>query len=132
MNAKFVPSSDVERISLEWGVSGWLSRPATTGARNLTVIEVNLIPGYGHNFHKHPDQEEVIVVVKGEVEQWLEHEKRALLPGDAVFIGAGVVHASFNMSPAPAQLLAILGPCVGEGGYVSVEMGEEEPYKSLR
>ena len=132
MNAKFVPSSDVERISLDWGVLGWLSRPVTTGARNLTVIEVMLTPGHGHNFHKHPDQEEVIVVVEGEVEQWLEREKRVLLPGEAVFMGAGVVHASFNVSLAPAKLLAILGPCVGEGGYVSVEMGEEEPYKSLR
>ena len=45
MNAKFVPSSDVERINLDWGVLGWLSRPATTGARNLTVIEVTSSQG---------------------------------------------------------------------------------------
>jgi len=132
MNGKFVLSSEVERVELDWGALGWLSRPATTGAHALTVIEVILTPGHGHNFHKHPDQEEMIVVVEGEVEQWIESEHRALAPGDAAFMGAGVVHASFNVAPAPAKLLAILGPCFGEGGYVSVEMGDEEPYRGLR
>jgi quercetin dioxygenase-like cupin family protein len=132
MSGKFVFSSEAERETLDWGTLGWMSRPATTGARDLVVIEVNLLPGRGHNFHKHPDQEEVIYVLEGEVEQWLEQEHRILRPGDAVFIDADVVHASFNVSSAPARLLAILGPCVGEGGYVSVEMGEREPWKGLR
>ena len=132
MSGKFVFASEVERETLDWGTLGWMSRPATTGARDLVVIEVNLLPGRGHNFHKHPDQEEVIYVLAGEVEQWLEQERRILRPGDAVFIDADVVHASFNVSTAPARLLAILRPCVGEGGYVSVEMGEREPWKGLR
>ena len=132
MSGKFVIASAAERETLEWGTLGWMSRPTTTGARDLVVIEVTLSPGRGHNFHKHPDQEEVIYVLEGEVEQWLEAERRVLHPGDAVFIKADVVHASFNISAAPARLLAILGPCVGDGGYVSVEKGEAEPWRSLR
>ena len=132
MSGRFVLAGNTERETLNWGTLGWMSRPATTGAGQLVVIEVNLLPGRGHNFHKHPDQEEVIYVLEGEVEQWLEAENRSLHPGDAVFIGAGVVHASFNSAAAPARLLAILGPCVGDGGYVSVEMGEQEPWRSLR
>ena len=132
MSGRFVFGTEAERETLAWGTLGWLSRPASTGAANLVVIEVNLRPGHGHNFHKHPDQEEVIYVLEGEVEQWLQQERRSLRPGDAVFIGAGAVHASFNVSSAPARLLAILGPCVGEGGYVSVEVGDQEPWKSLR
>jgi quercetin dioxygenase-like cupin family protein len=132
MSGKFVISSAAERETLEWGTLGWMSRPTTTGARELVVIEVTLSPGRGHNFHKHPDQEEVIYVLEGEVEQWLEAERRVLHPGDAVFIKPDVVHASFNIAAAPARLLAILGPCVEDGGYVSVEMGEAEPWRSLR
>lgn len=135
MNGKFVPSSTVGRETLEWGILGSVSRPSVTGAQQLTVLEVTLLPGQGHNFHKHPDQEEVIVAVEGEVEQWLESEKRKLQPGDAVFIGKGVVHASFNVSPAPIKLLAILGPCVGgagDDGYVTVDMSGEAPYTTLR
>jgi quercetin dioxygenase-like cupin family protein len=132
MNAKFVPSNTIQRDALEWGVLGSMSRPSVTGARNLTVLEVTLAPGQGHSFHKHPDQEEVIVVVEGEVEQWLEREKRALRPGDSAFIGAGVVHASFNGTGAPIKLLAILGPCVGADGYETVDMSGQEPYNTLR
>jgi len=132
MTGKFVPSHEATREQLDWGILGWLSHPPGTGASQLTVIEVELMPGFGHNFHKHPDQEEVIYVVDGQVEQWLEKDHQVLTNGDSVFIGANVVHASFNVSDKPAKLLAILGPCVGEGGYELVEVFDQEPWKSLR
>lgn len=132
MNAKFVPSSSVPRETLDWGVLGSMSRPSVTGARQLTILEVTLTPGQGHAFHKHPDQEEVIVALEGEVEQWLEQEKRILRPGDSAFIGAGVVHASFNTTAAPIKLLAVLGPCVGADGYETVDMSTQAPYNKLR
>lgn len=132
MSGRFIPAKDTERDQLDWGEIGWLSRPATTQAKDLAVLEVTLKPGKGHNFHKHPQQEEVIYVIEGEIEQWLEQENRTLKPGDSVFIAADVVHASFNTGSRPAKLLAILGPCVGEGGYESVEMGDQAPWNSLR
>lgn len=132
MSGKFIPSTKTERDQLDWGEIGWLSRPATTQAKELAVLEVTLKPGFGHNFHKHPNQEEVIYVIEGEVEQWLDREKRMLKPGDSVFIGADTVHASFNTGSQPAKLMAILGPCVGEGGYEVVEMGNQAPWNTLR
>ena len=62
----------------------------------------------------------------------LQRQKRILHPGDSVFIPADVVHASFNTGSTPAKLMAILGPCVGDGGYVSVEVGDQEPWKGMR
>lgn len=132
MTGKFVPSGEVDREELEWGTLGWLSRPPSTGAKQLTVIDVDLLPGKGHDFHKHPDQEEVIFVVNGEIEQWLEARKQTLKPGDSVFIPKDMVHASFNVAEGPAKLLAILGPCVGEGGYEMVEVADQEPWRGLR
>jgi len=132
MNGKFVPSNEAERERLDWGVMGWLSRPSSTGAKQLVVIEVDLMPGFGHNFHRHPDQEEVIYVIDGQVEQWLEQDSQVLTNGDSLFIAAGVVHASFNVSDKPAKFLAILGPCMGEGGYEVVEVFDQEPWNSLR
>ncbi len=131
MIGKFVPSNQAAREQLDWGVLGWLSRPEV-GAKQLTVIEVNLKPGYGHNFHKHPDQEEVIYVIEGEVEQWLDQQKQVLKSGDSVFIGADVVHASFNIGSQAAKLLAILGPCVGDGGYELVDVADQSPWNTLR
>jgi quercetin dioxygenase-like cupin family protein len=132
MSGKFTASVQVERDLMDWGEMGWLSRPSTTGAKDLTVIEVTLLPGQGHNFHRHPNQEEVIYVIAGRIEQWLERESQELTPGDSVFIGADVVHASFNVGNEPAKLLAILGPCDGEGGYVTVEVGDQAPWNTLR
>ena len=132
MKGKFITGQQMERDQLDWGSLGWLSRPATTGAKQLVVLEVTLKPDHGHNFHKHPDQEEVIYVVEGTVEQWLEEEKQILKPGDSIFIGANVVHASFNIGSEPAKVMAILAPSVTEDGYVSVEVGHEAPWNSLR
>ncbi len=132
MTGKFIASSSAERDQLDWGVLGWMSRPSTTGAQQLAVLEVTLIPGQGHNFHKHPNQEEVIYVIEGEVEQWLEQQQQVLQPGDAVFIPANTVHASFNTGHQPIKLLAILGPCVGEAGYELVDVADQSPWNTLR
>ena len=131
MPGKFMTASEIVREDPEWGVMGWVSRPAN-GGKNLTVIDVTLKPGLGHVFHKHPDQEEVIFVIEGKVEQWLDQEKKMLAPGEAAFIPPGLVHASFAAGDAPARAIAILGPCVGEGGYEMVAMDDQEPWKSLR
>lgn len=132
MKGKFITAAAMERDQLDWGVLGWVSRPATTAARNLVVVDVTLEHGQGHNFHKHPDQEEVIYVIDGSIVQWIDQEKQVLSAGDSAFIGADVVHASFNESGSPANLLAILGPCIGEEGYALIDVFEEEPWRSLR
>ena len=132
MTGKFMMSAETPHEILDWGQLRWMSHPPSTGAKNLTVIEVNITPGNGHDFHKHPDQEEVIYVISGRVEQWLDQDKRILGPGDSVFIGANVVHASFNVGDSDAQLLAILGPCVGDQGYELIDMANVAPWNGLR
>lgn len=132
MTGKFMMSRDTAPETLDWGKLRWMSSPPATGAKDLTVIEVNITPGKGHDFHKHPDQEEVIYVIAGQVEQWLAEEMRILGPGDSVFIGADVVHASFNVGDTDAKLLAILGPCIGDEGYELVDVAQEAPWKDLR
>ncbi len=132
MSGKFILAAEADREQLDWGALAWLSRPETTGAKDLVVIEVSLSPGGGHNFHKHPEQEEVIYLIEGTVEQWLRDEKQMLSAGDSVFIPADVVHASFNTSSAPAKLLAILGPCVSDEGYQLVDVADEAPWNALR
>ena len=132
MPGKFVMAGDVVPEINDWGKLGWLSNPPNTGARDLTVIHVTLAPGKGHNFHKHPDQEEVIYVVSGKVEQWVDRDKRILAPGDCVFIPPDTVHASFNVGASDATIVAILGPCVGKIGYELVDVAGDAPWNTLR
>lgn len=127
----FKPASEIERQEQEWGIFAAVSSPAD-GAERLMTVEGTFLPGKGHDFHRHPNQEEVIYVLEGELEQWVEHEHRMLGPGDGVLIPAGVVHASFNTGNEPAKIIAVLSPCVGEAGYEVEEVAAEEPWRSLR
>ena len=124
-------TKDIASQPLPFGSLKWLCHPASTEAKQLAIIEATLNAGEGHAFHLHPNQEEVIYVTSGLVEQWIGEDKRVLAPGDCAFIPAGTVHASFTVSEGPAKLLAIFGPCVGEG-FTTVEVGGEAPWKDLR
>jgi quercetin dioxygenase-like cupin family protein len=130
--SRFVLSSDVAWESFDWGDIGWRSVPGNTGSRTFTVMDVTLGPGKGHDFHKHPDQDEMIIVKAGRIEQWIERSSHALDPGDSVYIDADVVHASFNVGDEDAHLQVVLAPSVGEGGYELVDVSTEEPWASVR
>jgi len=132
MDGKFLIASNLETVHLDWGIQQWFSDPNITGAEELVVVTVEIFPGFGHNFHKHPNQEESIFVLNGEIEQWLESEKKILKEGDSAFIPKGMVHASFNVSDTPVKALAILGPCIGEEGYELVDVSDQAPWKDLR
>jgi quercetin dioxygenase-like cupin family protein len=106
--------------------------PRITGSAQLAVLDVTLDPGQGHDFHTHPDQEEMIVVTAGRIEQWIERESHLLGPGDSVYIDKGIVHTSSNTGSETAHLQVVLGPSVGEGGYELVDVSGDEPWASLR
>jgi quercetin dioxygenase-like cupin family protein len=132
MPGKFILRDDVKRDDLEVVRLGWLSNPASTGAEHLTVIEGTFLPGKGHSFHYHADQEELIYLVSGTLEHWIEQEKRTLRPGDSVFMPAGVVHATFNTSAEDAKVIAILGPSAGEMGVEQIDVSGEPPWNGLK
>jgi quercetin dioxygenase-like cupin family protein len=132
MPGKFILKNGVEREDLDIARLGWLSNPASTGTKHLTVIEATFFPGKGHSFHYHADQEELIYVVSGTVEHWIEQEKRILGPGDSVFMPPEVVHATFNIGAEDAKIVAILGPCVGDMGVENIDVSGEVPWNGLR
>jgi quercetin dioxygenase-like cupin family protein len=128
----FLIGKDLDRDHLDWGSISTVSGPVVNKAKDIVTLHVNLKPGKGHNFHRHPQQEEVIFVLKGHIEQWVDMEMKLLEAGDAAFIGSGVVHASFNIGQNDAQVLAILGPAIGDSGYEVEEVAALSPWNELR
>jgi quercetin dioxygenase-like cupin family protein len=128
----FVKQAGIAVDSLDWGDIGWRARPANTGCKTFVVMDVSLEPGFGHDFHKHPSQDEMIIVKAGQVEQWIESEKTTLEVGDSVYLDANVVHASFNVGSETVHLQVILAPAVGDEGYELVDVSAEQPWASLR
>ena len=127
---RFITSRTAEIELAPWGKHWWLSKPEITGTRQLTLVRVTMRPGSGHNFHYHPALEEIIYVVDGIAEQWVDREKRTLRAGECAFIPEKVVHAIFNTSPKPMTFLAILSPAEAKGPFL-VDCYEEEPWRSL-
>ena len=130
--SEFVTQGDVRQEQFDWGVIGWRLVPAH-GSKHLVVMDVTLEPGGGHDFHRHPGQEEVIIVKRGTITQYLEQESTTLGPDDSVFIEENLVHASFNEGDETALLQVIIAPSLREGtGYGLVDVSDEEPWASLR
>ena len=93
--SSFVKQDDVRQEQFDWGAIGWRLVPES-GSKHLVVMDVTLEPGGGHDFHRHPGQEEMIIVKQGEITQFVERESTSLGAGDSVYLDEGVVHASFN------------------------------------
>jgi quercetin dioxygenase-like cupin family protein len=130
--SSFVKQSDVRNEQFDWGTIGWRLTPEH-GARQLVVMDVTLEPGEGHAFHRHPGQEEMIIVKQGAITQFLEQESTMLRALDSVFIEEGVVHASYNDGRETAHLQVVIAPSLGEGsGYGLDDVSGEEPWASLR
>ena len=130
--SRFVMNSDVPVENFDWGSAGMRNAPPGTGCQSFVVMDVRLDPGFYHAFHKHPDQDEMIIVKSGRVTQWLEQEQTELGPGDSVYIDRDVVHGSYNDFDEPAELQVVLAPAIGDGGYIAVDVSSEQPWASLR
>lgn len=131
MERRFVTAAEVKTEDLPWGPHDWLIRPDLVAAEKLQLVRVTMPPGQGHAFHRHPEMEEIIYVIEGDAEQWVEREKRTLRAGEAAHIPTGLVHATYNAGAAPLTFLAILSPAQLSGPAL-VDVSSEEPWRSLR
>ena len=128
---RFITEAEALKEDFKGRTNFWLCRPEIADAKDLQVCRAVLPPGEGHNFHTHPELEELIYVLEGRVEQWVEKEKRLLGSGEVAHIPRGIVHATFNPTAADAVILAILSPAAARGPFL-VDVSNEEPWKSLR
>ena len=130
--SRFVKNEDVAVTHFDWGSAGMRAAPPSTGCTSFVVLDVTLTAGNHHDFHRHPDQDEMIIVKSGRIVQWIEDAHEELGPGDSVYIDRDVVHGSFNESDETAELQVILAPASGDGGYELVDVSGDEPWASKR
>lgn len=128
---RFVTEQEMKVEELPWGPHDWLCRPDIVEADKLLLVRVHIPPGLGHAFHKHPEMEEIIYVLEGKCEQWVEQEKKILGPGQVAHIPMDTVHGSYNIGSDTLRVLAILSPAKISGPAL-VDVSQEEPWKSLR
>jgi quercetin dioxygenase-like cupin family protein len=128
---RFITTAEALKEEYKGRTNYWLCRPEVCEAQDIQICRAVLPGGEGHNFHTHPELEEVIYVLEGQVEQWVEQEKRLLGPGETAHIPRGIVHATFNPTSEDAVILAILSPAAAKGPFL-VDVSAEEPWCRLR
>jgi len=128
---RFITTAEALKEDYKGRTNYWVCRPEVCEAKDLQICRAVLPAGEGHNFHTHPELEEVIYVLEGHVEQWVEQEKRLLGPGEVAHIPKGIVHATFNPTAHDAVILAILSPAAAQGPFM-VDVSQEEPWRSIR
>jgi quercetin dioxygenase-like cupin family protein len=112
-------------------VHHWYSSPDMVKDTNLLFVRCRLNPGHAHKFHCHPKMEEILYILSGKAEQWVEREKRIMTSGQSLYLPANLVHGTYNIGTEVLDFLAILSPAKSEGPG-TVEVSDQEPWKSLR
>ena len=98
--------SDAESEEGYPGVNRAILVDARNGALSLYVGHLVIVPGARVTTHIHPDTEEAMVIVEGNLEAILGDEVVTLGPGDTVLAPAGVKHGFVNRSQSNAALVA--------------------------
>lgn len=128
---KIVPFSEAEVEQLPGKTHFWQCKPGMVKDTNLMFVRAQLPPGEAHRFHYHPHMEEILYILSGTAEQWIEKEKRIMKPGDSLYVPAKMIHATYNAGSDTLDFLAVLSPAKTPPP-VTIEVGDEEPWKTLK
>jgi quercetin dioxygenase-like cupin family protein len=102
----------------EWrhGVMTRMHISALTGAERLCVFEQFCDPGKGAPTHIHT-VEEVLTVLDGTAELWLDEVRATLTAGQSVVVPAGRKHGFRNIGPATLHVRAVLAAAIFEAWF---------------
>jgi quercetin dioxygenase-like cupin family protein len=111
-----VSASDAPAVesSGEWGSAIWLANKALTGS-SISELRLLLHPRHSGRKHRHPNADEVLYLVRGQVRVHAGQETQALQPGDSLSIPAGLVHQIENVGSDNAEMT--IAYSTGERAY---------------
>jgi mannose-6-phosphate isomerase-like protein (cupin superfamily) len=112
----FINHDNQAREDWRLGVSTRMRISALTGATALTIFEQWCEPGLGAPTHWHP-VEEVLTVLSGDAEIWIDGEQFPATAGHSALIPAKGRHGFRNTGDGELHMLAILAAPVFEAHY---------------
>ena len=95
------------------GVETRMRVSAVNGATQLCIFEQWIAPGNGAPTHSHP-VEEVLTVLAGEAEMWLEDLRAIVTAGQSLIVPAGRHHGFRNSGNVTLHIHAVLAAPVFE------------------
>ena len=111
---------EVEPLNLEGRDLSWIITEETVGAKQLSIAVMHCFPhAVVKPLHSHTDIEEVIYILEGQGETWIDGEMVDFKKGDAVFFPANSKHQVHNTSGEMLVTLSIFSQPTSPDRYVS-------------
>jgi oxalate decarboxylase/phosphoglucose isomerase-like protein (cupin superfamily) len=108
---------DVEQLVFDWGKIHFLSDEKVTGSKSISFGAAVLEPGKSHMRHNHPDADEIIYFISGEIEQMIDDQPPIKCTGGScVWIPKAVFHSTTNIGSVPVMLVVAYVPAGAEEG----------------
>jgi quercetin dioxygenase-like cupin family protein len=95
------------------GVETRMRTSALNGAAQLCIFEQWVAPGGGAPTHSHP-VEEVLTVLDGEAEMWIDEQRKIVSAGQSLIVPAGRQHGFRNSGNATLHVHAVLASPIFE------------------
>src|SRR5579871_5805882 len=107
--------SEAPAEAYAWGEIHWLVSRSANGAREMTLGHTVIAPGERNALHRHPNCEETLYVVSGEIEHIVEGTPNARMKaGEAILIPRDRKHRAINVGSMPAELVVAFSSPVRE------------------
>jgi quercetin dioxygenase-like cupin family protein len=87
----------------DFGSVHWVEREGDPPGAEMTIGVAVFDAGKSNVEHIHPNCEEAVYVLEGEVEHTLGGQRTTLLAGDLIIVPRGVPHQLLNRSGTPAR-----------------------------
>jgi quercetin dioxygenase-like cupin family protein len=89
----------------DWGSITWLFSGQSAQDAEQTLGYVVIEAGQKNPLHAHPNCEEVLYLISGELEHSLDGALYRLKPGDAIRVPAGAKHDARSLGGQPATMV---------------------------
>jgi quercetin dioxygenase-like cupin family protein len=106
MSTKVVRKNEAEPKVTEWGSLQWLVSRVNGASEHMTLGRVTFKPGKSNPVHQHPNCEEILFVISGQLEHTLpEGGTVRLQAGDCIVLPPGGKHQAKNIGSEEAVVL---------------------------
>jgi len=98
------------RFASIYGKEEWFQVLASDGRAQIASMRLDVGGMSGEEPGSHPDSDQVLLVVEGEIEAEIGRERRTLRQGDAVIVPAGTPHRFANRGSRAALTFNVYTP----------------------
>ena len=100
----------------------WLVTPETIGAEKISMAIMDCPPGSTvRPLHSHRDIEEILFILEGEGEAWVDGEVASFKQGDAVLFPVNSKHMVRNTGTSSLRTCSIFSPPTSPDTYTLYE-----------